>query len=287
MAIIRTMTAILETYETLTWKYLRMLPLGYNRLDIVCDTYQECSLKPAERNKRGCSSKMIIRSYKSKIPRDFKGFLKNGENKTRLTELVRDVISSNKVEVLDMLRCKEILFSTYNHCLRLTRESTSLEPLLESNREEADTKLILHCVHSLTNIAEKNVVVRSPSGDVDVTVLMLSKLVNYQDRVFLDYGRGNHRKGLWLCDIELSDSEKECLIGFHAFTGNDYISSFLRKGKRTCWKIIEKNPKFIEVFASLGSSWSPQDEVYDGLGEYVCRLYGYKKRCQLCPSSII
>ena len=87
------MTEIPETYEKLTWKFLRMLPLEYNHIDIVCDTYQECSLKPAKRNKHGCSSKMIIRSYKSKIPRDFKGFLKNGENKTRLTELVRDVIS--------------------------------------------------------------------------------------------------------------------------------------------------------------------------------------------------
>ena len=78
-----------------------------------------------------------------------------------------------------MLRCKEILFSTYNHCLRLTRECTCLEPLLEGDHEEADTKLILHCVYSLTNIAERNVVGRSPSGDVDVTVLTLNKLVNY------------------------------------------------------------------------------------------------------------
>ena len=97
------MTEIPETYEELTWKFLRMLPLGYNRINIVCDTYQEHSLKSAERNKHGCSSKTIIRSYKSKIPQDFKGFLKSGENKTRLTELVRDVISSSKMEVLDML----------------------------------------------------------------------------------------------------------------------------------------------------------------------------------------
>ena len=93
MAVIRTMTEIPETYEKLTWKFLKMLPLEYNRIDIVCDTCQECLLKSAERNKRCCSSEMIIRSYKSKIPRDFKGFLKNGENKTRLTGLVRDVIS--------------------------------------------------------------------------------------------------------------------------------------------------------------------------------------------------
>ena len=195
MAIIRAMTEIPETYEKLTWKFLKMLPLGYNLIDIVCDTYQECSLKSAERNKRCCSSKMIIRLYKAKIPRDFKGFLKNWENKAQLTELVRDVISSSKVEVLGMPRCKEILFSTCNHCLRLPRESTSLEPLLESNQEEADTKLMLHCVHSLTNIAEKNVVVRSPSGDADVTVLMLSKLVNYQDRVFLTMEQETTERG--------------------------------------------------------------------------------------------
>ena len=86
------------------------------------------------------------------------------------------------------------------------------------------------------------------------------------------------QKGIVACDIELSDSEKECLIDFHAVTGNNYISSFFQKRKRACWKIIEKNPKFVDVFASLGSSWSPQDEIYDGLEEYVCRLYGCKKK---------
>ena len=34
MPIIRTMTEIPETYEKLTWKFLRMLPLGYNRIDM-------------------------------------------------------------------------------------------------------------------------------------------------------------------------------------------------------------------------------------------------------------
>ena len=59
-------------------------------------------------------------------------------------------------------------------------KSTFLEPLLESNQEEPDTKLFLHCIHNLTNIAWKSLVVRSQSGDVDVTVFMISKFVNYQ-----------------------------------------------------------------------------------------------------------
>ena len=68
------------------------------------------------------------------------------------------------------------------------------------------------------------------------------------------------------------------MIGFHAFTGNDYISSFFRKGKTACWKIVEKTSKFVEVFASLGCSWNLQDNVFNGLEEYVCYLYGFRKK---------
>ena len=272
------MTEIPDTYEDLAWKLVKMLPLGYSRIDIVCDTYQEKSLKSYERNKRGVSSKIIVQSHKSKIPRDFKGFLKNGDNKTRLTELVREVLSFNKTKVLDMLRTEEIFFSTFNDCKRITADSISTEDRLVSNQEEADTKVLLHCLHSLTCNQEKNVIVRSPSGDVDITVIMISKLLNNADRVFLDYGTGIHRKGMWLSDVDMPESEKKCLIGFHAFTGNDYISSFFRKGKTACWKIVEKNSKFVEVFASLGCSWNLQDNVFNGLEEYVCYLYGFRKK---------
>ena len=229
MAIVRTITEIPDTYEDLAWKLVKMLPLGYSRIDIVCDTHQEKSLKSYERNKRGVSSKIIVRSHKSKIPRDFKGFLKNGDNKTRLTELVREVLSINKTKVLGMLRTKEIFFSTLNDCKRITADSISTEDRLASNQEKADTKVLLHCLHSLTCNQEKNVIVRSPSGDVDITVIMISKLLNNADRVFLDYGTGIHRKEMWLSDVDMPESEKKCLIGFYAFTGNDYISSFFPK----------------------------------------------------------
>ena len=208
MAIVRTMTEIPDMYEDLAWKLVKMLPLGYSRIDIVCDTYQEKSLKSYERNKRGVSSKIIVRSHKSKIPRHFKGFLKSGDNKTRLTELVREVLSINKTKVLDMLRTKEIFFTTFNDCKRITADSISTEDRLVSNQEEADTKVLLHCLLSLTCNQEKNVIVRSPSGDIDITVIMISKLLNNADRVFLDYGTGIHRKGMWLSDVDMPGSEK-------------------------------------------------------------------------------
>ena len=53
MAIVRTMTEISDTYEDLACKLVKMLPLGYSHIDIVCDTCQEKSLKSYDRNKRG------------------------------------------------------------------------------------------------------------------------------------------------------------------------------------------------------------------------------------------
>ncbi len=78
------MTEIPETYEEFTWKLLKSLPTKYTRIDLVADTYLENSIKGAERFKRESSQEIIIRSPKSKIPRDFNGFLKNGKNKTRI-----------------------------------------------------------------------------------------------------------------------------------------------------------------------------------------------------------
>ena len=103
---------------------------------------------------------------------------------------------------------------------------------------------------------------------------MISKLLNNADRVFLDCGTGVHRQGMRLSDVDMLESEKKCLIGFHAFTGNDYISSFFRKGKTACWKIVWKNSKF----ASLGCSWNLQDNAFNGLEEYFCYLYGFRKK---------
>ena len=116
MACLRTMTQILDTCEELTWKFLKLLPQGYERIDIVADTYHEVSLKSAERSHRGKASKVIIRSAKSKILRNFSDFVKNGENKERLIILMRDTVIENKVKALNLVNCGKLYFSTDNDC---------------------------------------------------------------------------------------------------------------------------------------------------------------------------
>ena len=98
-------------------------------------------------------------------------------------------------------------------------------------QKEADTKLVLHSLHALNESPRKKVIVRSPFGGTDVLVILLTKMICQQDKIYPDYGTGLNRKGLWLSNVVMSKSKLKALIGFHAFTGNDYISSYFRKGK--------------------------------------------------------
>ena len=88
-------------------------------------TYREQLLKNPERLKRGTSSRVMVQSALSKMPRNVKDFLKNAENKSRLIELIQGVLIENKEEILGMLKCQEIMFSM-DICKRIARTSVRL-----------------------------------------------------------------------------------------------------------------------------------------------------------------
>ena len=128
MALIRMITKIPDTFERLAWKMVSYIPKDYGRIDFVADCYFENSIKASERLKRGISTKVIIKaserlkhglstkviikSSKFKIPRDFSSsFLLIGENKTRLRELIFQIMEEEKDEILDLLQSEEIVIS--------------------------------------------------------------------------------------------------------------------------------------------------------------------------------
>ena len=88
MALIPTISPVPVTYAKLGKTLVSQLPKGYQRVDIIADTYRENSLKNNERDSRGVFNKVIICSALSRIPRNFTEFLKNGDNKTTLKRRV-------------------------------------------------------------------------------------------------------------------------------------------------------------------------------------------------------
>ena len=170
-AAIRTMTNLPETYEDFSWHFIGTLLKGFQRCDIVADTYRSNSIKGGERNESGSSQRVTIASTKSKLPHDFPTFMKNGEKKTRLIEVISEVLPSNFHKVFIELKCSVIYFSQEDitYCLKGTGMLIAAE--LSSNQEEADTKVILHCHHSLQESPNSKVVLRSSSGDTSIFVL--------------------------------------------------------------------------------------------------------------------
>ena len=78
-------------------------------------------------------------------------------------------------------------------------------------------------------------------------------------------------QGFCLSELNLTNSEKESLLGMHAFSDNDFMSSFFLKSKVHCWKIM-KTDEFEEPFKLLRNSKGCHDT--ECLAKYVCKLYG-------------
>ena len=277
MAAIRTVREIPDTFQDLAFKIIKSIPTGYKRVDIVADSYWPNSIKTSERTKRGLSEKILIKSSKAKIPREFSKFLSSSENKKRMIELLFDVFEKNCVKMLNLIKSNKLVISMEDSCRSLTLSAVEDVQCLTSNQEEADTKIFLHCAQILKENDTDIVVVRSPSGDTDILVLATA-LLTTGERVFIDNGTGQNRKLIWLGNIEFSVSRRNALIGFHAFTGNDYNASFFKKGKVKCWKTFINNSKFEDMFASLGDHQKLDNTLISQLEEYVCYLYGYREK---------
>ena len=71
--------------------------------------------------------------------------------------------------------------------------------------------------------------------------------------------------------MKINEQEKKALTGFHAITGNDYISSFFRKGKRKCVGLYKQ---FMEVSEAL----------FIDIEEYICAIYNVKKKQTVNPA---
>ena len=93
----------------------------------------------------------------------------------------------------------------------------------------------------------------------------------------MDHGSGKRRKGKRLANMTLNEDERMAIVGFHAFTRNDYLPAMFRRGKKRCWDATKKSTMFLNAFKELVRDWELTDEIVTTLEEYVCSLYGSKK----------
>lgn len=117
----------------------------------MTDTYQDNSIKQLERSRRGSAPAYLIAGGNTKLSRDFKSFLSNDENKRQLIKLLLKEWHSETYAA--RLRGRQVLYVCEDECVQLQSEdglvvTASAVPALNSNQEEADTRIILHCLHA-------------------------------------------------------------------------------------------------------------------------------------------
>ena len=276
-ALLQAQVHLPDTFGQLAESVFRQLP-DVPRVDFVTDSYFPQSIKSLERERRGRSQAHLIKGQNTTVPRDWKTFLTCEENKT---SLVRFLLTqwTNDIYASKLFR-KDIFFVCEGKCIHLTSlngETVLKEEVeeLNSTHEEADTKIILHCLHVAAKTSESSTItIRSP--DTDVFVLLLRFAQRIEQSVFFDTGVGNKRRLIDIRKVIAENGKKLCFLlpAVHAYTGCDTTSAFVKKGKLTALKLLRQQPEHLKAFAQLGISAELPDSLYRELELFTCRLYG-------------
>ena len=137
---------------------------------------------------------------------------------------------------------------------------------LRGNHEEADTRLIWHCIH-----AQMETIVVS-LRDTDVLLL---RLAHYDrmgcTRLCVKVGKSNAPKHLpvheirMLLYIDLVDT----ILAFHAITGCDNVSQFSGNGKKTAWAVFKQHHTDL---IGLGKG-SLTEHIATPTEKGICKIY--------------
>ena len=147
-------------------------------------------------------------------------------------------------------------------------------PELNSNHEEADTKMLLHAKHAAEN-GESTIIIVSPDTD-DVAILACHFCNEIPARLLITKKEKTRKTYLEITAIANAAGPSLCnaLPGLHAFTGSDSTSAFLGKGKKAPLKLCQTDPVASATMASLGCTFTQERIPFSACESFVCKLYG-------------
>ena len=124
-----------------------------------------------------------------------------------------------------------------------------------------------------------NAIVRS--NDTDVLVILLYHAPRIPLHIWMEAGvcANNSRRFIDVTNMSITLGSHVCdaLPGLHAFTGCDFPSSFLGKGKVKPYEYMQKSTSFQHAFERQGENVIPEKTVIETLEEFVCKMYGKPK----------
>ena len=173
---------------------MKNLSSGSSRIDIVCDSYFDNSLKSHTRKARGCAQFFPF-TEATIIPKDFQGnFLRHNRNKVALNSFLTGKLLTHDFG-------GTIVFISVNSEVKCNSTEVSEKVLhIGRTQEEADTKIIVHVKHCFLNDF-RNIVVKTVDTDVITLLLAHLSLLDSPYEIDVDFNFGKDRKFYKINDI--------------------------------------------------------------------------------------
>ncbi|KAK3731808.1 hypothetical protein QZH41_007634 [Actinostola sp. cb2023] len=245
------------------------MPRGHWKLGIIEDTRYDVpsSLKMATRVRRQGGQQPIAYHITettniAQVP--MKKLLAHVNTKMELTTY----LAKKTLEITEAMG-KHVVLAWSNKCQATHRKMSHLQ----SDQEEADTKMLLHALDATTSGATT---IRIHSPDTDVLVLVLRRYPDLCDDTSFVTGIGQKHRIIPLKPIyeELGQHRAAALPGFHSITGADNTGSFVGNGKLSCWKVFEESSQdIITALRDLGTTANPTETTFNAIEKLICKLY--------------
>ena len=192
------------------------------------DRYPERSIKNAERSRRAEKGVQRIHIFGAEqpVPKQWKKFLSCGESKESLMVFLSEHWRTYKTCQLNGIL--NVFITSKETCRWLSPGSTDDDVLechdcadLESNHEEADTRLLLHAKHAANTY--DSVIIRSPDTDVFILCVAMQPTLAPK-KLFFTTGTGTRYRTINVNDVVnvLGEQLSHCLPGFHAYSGKGH-----------------------------------------------------------------
>ena len=233
MALLQTVQPEFQTFGQLSYKILDQiitLSKSFNcvRVDFIADRYPNPSIKDLERAKRASGGSQIIRIFNGPqhVPRQWKKFMSNGENKEELMKFLfihwqsadPGIFGNLKVYLTHESKCQS--FIQYDNELAITEVSQ-----LVCDHEEVDTRLISHAYQASSSY--ENIIIRSP--DTDVFIISMHATGQMNSHIYFATGTQNKKRIIDVNKVveHWGRALADALIGIHTFTGYFFLFFFI------------------------------------------------------------
>ena len=149
-------------------------------------------------------------------------------------------------------------------------------PDLQSNHEEADTRLLLHSKHAADNASQ--IVIQSP--DTYVLAICMSHFNSLScEELWFQTGVKDRLQFIAMHKVAPALGEGMCnaLPVFHPLTGCDSNSSLAGIGKKTSWAVLQCSSAHQDALRLVGQEQDLDVRTAAKVEAFVCDLYPTSK----------